>query len=759
MREACGMLLRRLATFKFCKQKQAQPKNNILLQSDYNFRRGLFIFSRPVNLLKIIFILKLFYFPIMSRSRKSTSPDPFAKPIAVPLPPEKSIPGILNICPPSDPAPFIIKSEYSPAGDQPQAIKYLTSAFENGEKFQVLMGVTGSGKTFTMANVIKNLQKPTLILTHNKTLAAQLYQEFKVFFPENAVEYFVSYYDYYQPEAYIVSSDTFIDKDSSINDEIDKLRLRATKNLLTRRDTIIISSVSCIYGLGSPAEYFELMVRLKVGEEHNRDDILRDLVEIQYDRNDFSLERGTFRVRGDRIDIYPSYDDIGIRIELFGDTIEKLSWFHLITGETIKYVKEVIVAPAKHFVTREENRARICNQIQKELNERFMELQAEGKDLEAARLNSRVRYDMELLRETGICPGIENYSRIVENRQKGTRPYTLLDYFGKDWLLIIDESHVSVPQVGGMSEGDKARKTTLVNYGWRLPCALDNRPMNFAEFEYKMPPNVLFVSATPADYELKKTDGNIVEQINRPTGLLDPEIEVMPTEGQMNDLLIRIKNTIQNKNRVLITTLTKKMAQDLTDFLLEKKIKARYLHSDIKTLDRHNIIRELRMGKFDVLVGINLLREGLDLPEVALVAILDADKEGFLRNYKSLIQTMGRASRNVNGKVVLYASKTTDSMKRAIEETKRRRETQIEFNKKNKITPKNAKRKLEDILEIQDPLDEVRGKKQNTKNKESNTDSLVAIEDLELAMKKAAEKLDFEEAARLRDLIRGLNAG
>jgi len=677
---------------------------------------------------------------------------PAAKLTVKHLTPEQSRPGHLNIHPPDEPAPFLLKSPYTPAGDQPGAIEAITNAFQNGEKFQVLLGVTGSGKTFTMANVIKNLGKPTLILTHNKTLAAQLYHEFKAFFPENAVEYFVSYYDYYQPEAYIVSSDIFIDKDASINDEIDKLRLRATKNLLTRRDTIIVASVSCIYGLGSPAEYFELMVRLKVGEERDRDDILRDLVAIQYDRNDYTLDRGTFRVRGDRIDIYPSYDDIGLRIELFGDTVEKLSWFNLVSGETIKEVHEIVVAPAKHFVTREENRARIINNIQKELDMRLYELQADGKVVEAARLNSRARYDMELIRETGICPGIENYSRIVENRKPGTRPFTLLDYFGDDWLLIIDESHASIPQVNGMSEGDKARKTTLVEYGWRLPCALDNRPMNFTEFEYELPNNVLFVSATPADYELKKTSGHIVEQINRPTGLLDPIIDVKPVEGQMNDLLTHIKATVEDGNRILVTTLTKKMAQDLTDFLLEKKVKARYLHSDIKTLDRHEIIRDLRIGKFDVLVGINLLREGLDLPEVALVAVLDADKEGFLRNYKSLIQTMGRASRNVKGRVILYADKMTDSMKKAIRETNRRRYKQIAFNKEHNIIPKNVQRKLEDVMEIQDPLMEVHGK--NKKIKEKLDSGTINIEELEMEMKAAAARLDFEEAARLRDIIR-----
>ncbi|MCL2283104.1 MAG: excinuclease ABC subunit UvrB [Fibromonadales bacterium] len=681
-----------------------------------------------------------------------------AKLVAKRLPPEESRPGILNIRPPSGPADFKIKSPYSAAGDQPEAIKEITETFEKGEKFQVLLGVTGSGKTFTMANVIKNLGKPTLILTHNKTLAAQLYQEFKAFFPENAVEYFVSYYDYYQPEAYVVNRDLFIDKDAAINEEIDKLRLRATKNLLTRRDTIIVASVSCIYGLGSPAEYFELMVRIKVGEELERDCILKNLVAIQYERNDFALERGTFRVRGDRIDIYPSYDDIGIRIELYGDTIERLSWFNVVSGETIKNVEEIIIAPAKHFVTREEGRERIINQIQKDLSRRLFELQEEGKVVEAARLGSRVRYDMELIREVGFCPGIENYSRIIENRMPGSRPYTLLDYFGKDWLLIVDESHASIPQVNGMCEGDKSRKTTLVEYGWRLPCALDNRPMSFAEFEYEFPPSVLFVSATPAEYEFKKTNGQIVEQINRPTGLLDPKVYIEQIEGQMIDLLSRVNKTISDGNRVLVTTLTKKMAQDLTDYLLGKNIKARYLHSDIKTLDRHGIIRELRVGKFDVLVGINLLREGLDIPEVALVAILDADKEGFLRNYKSLIQTMGRASRNVKGEVVLYADRVTDSMKKAINETKRRRDKQICFNTEHNIVPKTVQRKLEDALEIQDPMEDVRGKKKAAGGEwlvAGDAKSRRSTEELEKAMKEAAARLDFEEAARLRDLLTG----
>ncbi len=569
----------------------------------------------------------------MARARKTISPDPFQKQILKKLSPEESRPGVLKEFMPSSRAEFDLVSSYSPAGDQPLAIEEITRAFSADERFQCLLGVTGSGKTFTMANVIKNVGKPTLILTHNKTLAAQLYQEFKAFFPNNAVEYFVSYYDYYQPEAYIVHSDTFIEKDASINDEIDKLRLRATANLLTRRDVIIVASVSCIYGLGSPGEYFDYMIRLQVGDVIERDEILKKLVHIQYERNDMALDRGRFRVRGDVIEIYPSYDDVGIRIELWGDTIDRLSRFHLVTGEVLTELQEINVAPAKHFVTREDSRLSIVQNIEKELTERLEVLEREGKVLEAARLASRTRYDMEMIRETGVCSGIENYSRIIEERIPGSRPFTLIDYFGKDWLMMIDESHVSIPQVGGMFEGDKSRKTTLVEYGFRLPCAIDNRPMSFDEFEYMYPPSVLFVSATPGDYELRKTQGAVVEQINRPTGLLDPQIEVFPVKGQMDVLIDRMTQVIQKDERVLVTTLTKKMAQDLTDYLKEMNIRARYLHSEIKTLERAQIIRDLRQGEFDVLVGINLLREGLDLPEVSLVAILDADKEGFLRNF------------------------------------------------------------------------------------------------------------------------------
>lgn len=694
----------------------------------------------------------------MARSRKTISADPFQKPLQKKLSPEESRPGLLKAFQANTRAEFDLQSDYAPAGDQPQAIQKISEAFQRGEHFQCLLGVTGSGKTFTMANVIKNTGKPTLILTHNKTLAAQLYQEFKAFFPNNAVEYFVSYYDYYQPEAYIVHSDTFIEKDASINDEIDKLRLRATANLLTRRDVIIIASVSCIYGLGSPREYFDLMVRIKKEETVDRDDILRRLVHIQYERNDYALERGTFRVRGDVIEVYPSYDDIGLRIELWGDSIERLSRFHLITGEILEELNEMSIAPAKHFVTREDSRNIIVQNLQTELAARLSVLEKEGKVLEAARLASRTRYDMEMIRETGICSGIENYSRVIEERAPGTRPFTLIDYFGTDWLLMVDESHVSIPQVGGMAEGDRSRKTTLVEYGFRLPCALDNRPMNFEEFEYMYPPSVLFVSATPGDYELRKTEGEVVEQINRPTGLLDPQVEIFPVKGQMDVLIERMTAVIERGERVLVTTLTKKMAQDLTDFLQSAGLRARYLHSEIKTLERHELIRGLRQGDFDILVGINLLREGLDLPEVSLVAILDADKEGFLRNYRSLIQTMGRASRNVNGTVLLFADQNTASIQKAVSETERRRSLQEAFNEKQGITPQSVTRRLESGLEIKDPLEELWKKDTGTELPESqNEEESLSVEEMENRMQEAAARLDFEEAAKWRDKLREQN--
>lgn len=653
---------------------------------------------------------------------------------------------------------FRLAADYAPAGDQPQAIARLCEGVARQEKHQVLLGVTGSGKTYTMANVIAHANKPTLILTHNKTLAAQLYQEFKSFFPDNAVEYFVSYYDYYQPEAYVVQTDTFIEKDSSINDEIEKLRLRATANLLTRRDTIIVASVSCIYGLGSPATFREMSLKLKVGETRDRDDILRSLVKIQYDRNDYALDRGTFRVRGDVIEVHPSYDDTGLRIEMFGDEIERLVRFHLINGETIEVLDELLIAPARHFVTQDDSRKRIVRDIANELQERIQWFDANGKVLESARIASRTRYDMEMILETGICSGIENYSRIVEDREPGTRPFTLLDYFGDDWLMFIDESHVSVPQVGGMYLGDRSRKTTLIDYGWRLPCAIDNRPMKFTEFEQITPPSVVYVSATPGDYEMGKSGGSVVELINRPTGLLDPVIEVHPVEGQMDHLLGAISETVARNERVLVTTLTKKMSQDLTDYFQSVGIRAEYLHSEIGTMERHQLIKGLRQGDFDVLVGINLLREGLDLPEVSLVAILDADKEGFLRNFRSLIQTMGRASRNLNGHVILFADRITDSMAKAIAETERRRATQLAFNQANGITPRSTTRKLEDDLRDRDPLAELTG----ATPPDSTSDAGVLVGPppdpaaIEEQMMAAAARLDFEEAARLRDLLRSL---
>lgn len=638
---------------------------------------------------------------------------------------------------------FKLHSEYQLAGDQPEALRQLLESYESGDQYQTLLGVTGSGKTFTVANLIVEVDKPTLILTHNKTLAAQLYQEFKEFFPENAVEYFVSYYDYYQPEAYVVTSDTFIEKDAGINDEIEKLRMRTTASLLTRKDVIVVASVSCIYGLGDPVEYRAMMLPIKVGDEIERDDILRKLVDIQYTRNDMELGRGNFRVRGDVIEVHPAYDDYAYRIEMFGDEIEKLSKIHILTGKRIDGEEQIVIAPARHFVTREENMARIVLTIRQELEERLLELRTAGKLLEAQRLESRTNYDIEMLVETGMCSGIENYSRIMENREPGSRPNTLFDFFGDDYMLVVDESHASLPQVGGMYNGDRSRKTTLVEHGFRLPCAMDNRPMKFEEFVSIHPPKVLYVSATPGDYELEITEGVVVEQVIRPTGLIDPLIEIHPIDGQIDHLVDQIKLVKSRDERVLVTTLTKKMSEDLTDYLLGLDIKVRYMHSDIKTLERAEIIRDLRLGVFDVLVGINLLREGLDLPEVSLVTILDADKEGFLRSYRSLIQTMGRAARNSNGRVVLYADRVTDSMKKAIDETQRRRQIQVEYNELHGITPTTVKRKVAEDLKIRDSeIEEV-----------VDVNPEESLEDLEARMHQAASELNFEEAAKLRDEI------
>lgn len=656
---------------------------------------------------------------------------------------------------------FELKSRYSPAGDQPKAIETLLSTYAEGEQSQVLLGVTGSGKTFTVANVLKELNKPTLILTHNKTLAAQLYEEFCDFFPDNAVEYFVSYYDYYQPEAYVVASDTFIEKDSSINDEIDKLRMRTTTSLLTRKDVIVIASVSCIYGLGDPKEFHDMMVRLNVGEEIERDELLKRLVDIQYRRNDMLIERGCFRVRGDVIEIQPSYEDYAFRIELFGDEIEGFFKIDVLTGDVLETPSELVIAPARHFVTREENMSRITKDLEEELEGQLKLFQEEGKLVEAQRLEQRVKHDIEMLKETGYCSGIENYSRVVENREAGSRPFTLLDFFGEDWLLVVDESHVSIPQIGGMFGGDQARKRNLVDYGFRLPCAMDNRPMSFKEFELKNPPQIMYVSATPGKYEMEATEGVVVEQIIRPTGLLDPEVEICPIEGQMDRLVDDIRIVTARGERTLVTTLTKKMSEDLTNFLNELGIKVRYLHSDIDTLERTEILRDLRLGVFDVLIGINLLREGLDLPEVSLVAILDADKEGFLRSYRSLIQTMGRAARNVNGKVLLFMDRWTDSIRLAVGETQRRREVQMAHNLEHGITPQNVVRTITESIKIEGPAEDDTAKPKKTKKgfvATEKVDKKLSLDEMKQKMQDAAMELRFEDAAMWRDKIESFDS-
>jgi excinuclease ABC subunit B len=665
---------------------------------------------------------------------------------------------------------FKLESPFAPAGDQPAAIEQLTKAFLAGEKSQTLMGVTGSGKTFTMANVIQAIGKPTLIISHNKTLAAQLYQEFKSFFPKNAVEYFVSYYDYYQPEAYVPSSDTYIEKDSSQNDEIDKLRLRATMSLMSRKDVVVVSSVSCIYGLGAPAEYKKMMVEIKVGDTIERNDLLRKFVDIYYSRNDFDFRRGTVRVRGDVVEVHPAYDDFAYRFEFFGDEVEKIRRINLITGEEEAQLQEVLIYPARHYVTSEQGMDRVLKDMRHELDETLKKFTAENKLLEAQRLNQRTMYDMEMLKEVGHCPGVENYSRLIENRAVGTPPSTLMDFFGDDYLLIIDESHVSIPQIGAMYAGDRSRKENLVNYGFRLPCALDNRPLKFAEFEAKMPAT-LFVSATPADYELRKTGGVVVEQIIRPTGLLDPEINVRPTKGQIDDILNEIAARNQKGERTLITTLTKRSAEDLTDYLLQAGLKVRYMHSDTDTLTRSEIVKELRQGIIDILVGINLLREGLDLPEVSLVVILDADKEGFLRSNRSLIQTIGRAARHLHGKVILYADKETDSMRYAIAETENRRRKQEESNRRTGMVPRSVQREIHKHLQLVPDADysidlkallvaeetaEYQAEDGKGKTKRGTRSATTDIESLRKQMREAAVNLEFEKAAYLRDHIRSL---
>lgn len=647
---------------------------------------------------------------------------------------------------------FILKAPYKPTGDQPQAIEQLVKGFKEGNQCQTLLGVTGSGKTFTMANVIEQLQKPTLVIAHNKTLAAQLYGEFKEMFPDNAVEYFVSYYDYYQPEAYVPSSDTYIAKDSSINDEIDKLRLSATASLIERRDVIIISSVSCIYGLGEPENFEKMMVSLRPGMEKDRDEVLRQLIDIQYDRNEMDFKRGTFRVHGDVVEVIPANEaDMAVRIEFFGDEIDRITKVDVLTGEIKSELSHVAIFPASHYVVGKEDLERAVKGIEEELEEQIKYFKSEGKLLEAQRISERTNFDIEMMRETGFCSGIENYSRHLTGSAAGQPPRTLLDYFPDDFIMMIDESHKTVPQVGGMYHGDQSRKRTLVDYGFRLPSALDNRPLSFDEFEQKID-QVLFVSATPGPYEAEH-ELLRAEQVIRPTGLLDPEVEVRPVEGQIDDLISEVNKEVAKKNKILITTLTKRMAEDLTDYMRELGIRVRYLHSDIDTLERTEIVRDMRLDVFDVLVGINLLREGLDIPEITLVAILDADKEGFLRSETSLIQTIGRAARNAEGHVIMYADVMTDSMKQAIEETERRRKVQMAYNEAHGITPQTIKKSVRDLIAVSKKVaaEEVRMEKDPESMSEKELEKLA--KELTKQMKKAAAELNFEAAAELRDKL------
>ena len=648
---------------------------------------------------------------------------------------------------------FKLVSDYVPTGDQPEAIDRIAQSIEEGNKYQTLVGVTGSGKTFAMANIIQRVKKPTLVLAHNKTLAAQLYSEFKEFFPENAVEYFVSYYDYYQPEAYVAHSDTYIEKDASINDEIDKLRHSATAAILERNDTIIISSVSCIYGLGDPKDYKELMLSLRPGMVRDRDDIIKRLVEIQYERNDVNFIRGTFRVRGDILEIFPaSNDEKAIRIEFFGDEIDRITEIDYLTGKVAGQRNHVVIFPASHYVTTPERIERAIGSIEEELDQAIKDFKAQDKLLEAQRIEQRTKYDIEMLREIGFCQGIENYSRHITGRSKGEKPYTLMDFFPEDYLIIVDESHVTIPQVRGMYAGDRSRKKSLIENGFRLESAYDNRPLNFEEFESNIH-QVLFTTATPGPYEMEHTEV-FAEQIIRPTGLLDPTISVRPVENQIDDLIVEINKNVDKGERVLITTLTKKMSEDLTKYLLEAGIKVKYMHSDIVTLERTEIIRDLRLGKFDVLVGINLLREGLDIPEVSLVAILDADKEGFLRSETSMIQTIGRAARNANGRVIMYADRVTDSMQRAISETERRRSIQIAYNEKHGIVPKTIQKGVRDSIEATKIAEEVESYDVNdVRNLKDEAEISQAIIVLKSEMMAAAENLEFEKAAELRDKI------
>ncbi|HBF8537004.1 TPA: excinuclease ABC subunit UvrB [Clostridioides difficile] len=648
---------------------------------------------------------------------------------------------------------FKIKSDFKPTGDQPEAIKSIVDSINRNEKFSTLLGVTGSGKTFTMANIIQQVKKPTLIMAHNKTLAAQLYSEFKEFFPDNAVEYFVSYYDYYQPEAYVAHSDTYIEKDASINDEIDKLRHSATASILERRDTIIISSVSCIYGLGDPKDYKELMLSIRPGMQRDRDDVIKRLIEIQYERNDINFTRGTFRVRGDILEIFPaSNDEKAIRIEFFGDEVDRITEIDYVTGKIVGTRNHVVIFPASHYVTTPERIEKAIVEIENELQEQIKFFKENDRLLEAQRIEQRTKYDIEMLKEIGFCQGIENYSRHITGRSEGERPYTLMDFFPDDYLIIVDEAHVTIPQVRGMYAGDRSRKTSLIENGFRLPSALDNRPLNFQEFEGNIN-QMLFVSATPGPYEIQHSE-TIAEQIIRPTGLLDPIVEVRPINNQIDDLVGEITNTIEKNERVLITTLTKKMSEDLTNYLKEIGIKVKYLHSDIVTLERTEIIRDLRLGKFDVLVGINLLREGLDIPEVSLIAILDADKEGFLRSETALIQTIGRAARNENGRVIMYADRITDSMQNAIDETKRRRDIQNLYNEEHNIIPKTIQKNIRDSIEATKVAEEevVYG----ISDTDDKDEIRANIDKLKSEMMEAAQNLQFERAAELRDKVKQL---
>ena len=647
--------------------------------------------------------------------------------------------------------PFKVEADFKMTGDQPAAVSRLSKGVREGLDQQTLLGVTGSGKTFTMANIVEEVQRPTLVMAHNKTLAAQLATEFKEFFPHNAVEYFVSYYDYYQPEAYVPQSDTYIEKDASVNQELDKLRLSATTSLLTRRDVLIVASVSCIYGLGDPQDYFHFVARIKVGDIRNRSQLMRQLVDMQYERNDLDLARGKFRIRGDTLELVPAYEEAAVRIQFFGDEVERIVQVDPLTGELLAEKQDMYIFPANHFVTPKEKLELAIEDIKVELEERLGILRNNGKVLEAARLESRTHYDLEMLQETGFCSGVENYSRHLSRRAEGSAPWTLLDYFPEDFLMFVDESHMTLPQVRGMYRGDMSRKRTLVDFGFRLPSALDNRPLNFEEYESRTN-QVVYVSATPGPYEMKHSS-IVVEQVIRPTGLLDPTVEVKPTHGQIDDLLQQIKQRVDLSQRCLVTTLTKRMAEELADYLSEMGIRNHYLHSDIHTLDRIEILRDLRLGVYDVIVGINLLREGLDLPEVSLVAILDADKEGYLRSDTSMIQTIGRAARHADGHVIMYADRVTDSMKRAIDETNRRRIIQDKFNEQNGIQPQSIQKEVHDITESIKGISENRARYQVARQEMSRSDMYRVVKDLELQMKEAAKNLQFEKAAQFRDEI------